>query len=117
MGRRDGDSHIIGSSLFVDTEIRACVAKGLGVEVVKTVGSFLVVELMRQGKSPQAACEEAISRIVNKPNSDFKNFQVGYSAVNKKGETGSYAIHQCFSMTKFQNGVNKQNQSEYFNKS
>ena len=43
---------------------------------------------MRQGKSPQEACEEAISRIVNKPNSDYKNFQVGYIAVNKKGETG-----------------------------
>ena len=55
---------------------------------------------MRQGKSPQEDCEEAISRIVNKPNSDYKNFQVGYIAVNKKGETGSYSIHQWFSMAK-----------------
>ena len=116
MAGRVGDSPIIGSGLFVDNEIGACVATGLGEEVVKTVGSFLVVELMRQGKSPQEACEEAIGRIVNKPNSDFKNFQVGYIAVNKKGETGDYAIHQHFSMTKYQDGKNVNIQSDFFNK-
>ncbi len=113
MAGRVGDSPIIGSGLFVDNEIGGCVATGLGEEVIKTVGSFLVVELMRQGKTPQQACEEAISRIVNKPNSDYKNFQVGYIAVNKKGETGSYAIHQYFSMTKFQNGLNETIQADY----
>jgi N4-(beta-N-acetylglucosaminyl)-L-asparaginase len=116
MAGRVGDSPIIGSGLFVDNEIGACVATGLGEEVVKTVGSFLVVELMRQGKSPQEACEEAISRIVKKPNSDYKNFQVGYIAVNKQGETGSYAIHQYFSMTRFQEGKNENLQADYFNK-
>ena len=114
MGGRVGDSPIIGSGLFVDNQVGACVATGLGEEVVKTVGSFLVVELMRQGKSPQQACEEAILRIVNKPNSNYKNFQVGYIAMNKKGETGSYAIHQWFSMTKFQDEKNEQIQSDYF---
>ncbi|UPS92914.1 isoaspartyl peptidase/L-asparaginase family protein [Bizionia sp. M204] len=114
MAGRVGDSPIIGSGLFIDNEIGGCVATGLGEEVVKTVGSFLVVELMRQGKSPQEACEEAIKRIVKKPNSDYKNFQVGYIAVNKQGETGSYSIHQWFSMTKFQDGVNEQIQSDYF---
>lgn len=113
---RVGDSAIIGSGLFVDNEIGACVATGLGEEVMKTVGSFLVVELMRHGKSPQEACEEAINRIVIKPNSDFKNFQVGYIAVNKQGETGSYAIHQHFSMTRFQDGENKNLQANFFNK-
>ncbi|PWK20868.1 isoaspartyl peptidase/L-asparaginase family protein [Xanthomarina spongicola] len=116
MAGRVGDSPIIGSGLFVDNEIGACVATGLGEEVVKTVGSFLVVELMRQGKSPQEACEEAINRIVNKPKSDYKNFQVGYIAVNKQGEIGSYSIHQWFSMTKFQDGVNEQIQSDFFYK-
>ncbi len=116
MAGRVGDSPIIGSGLYVDNEIGAAVATGLGEEVVKTVGSFLVVELMRQGKSPQQACEEAIDRIVNKPNSDYKNFQVGYIAVNKQGETGSFAIHQWFSMTKYRNGINEQIQSDYFYK-
>ena len=116
MAGRVGDSPIIGSGLFVDNEIGAAVATGLGEEVVKTVGSFLVVELMRQGKTPQEACEEAIKRIVQKPNSDFNNFQVGYIAVNKHGDTGSYSIHQWFSMTKYQGIVNQQIQSDYFKK-
>ena len=114
MGGRVGDSPIIGSGLFVDNEIGAAVATGLGEEVVKTVGSFLVVELMRQGKSPQAACEEAIKRIVSKPNSDYKNFQVGYIAVNKNGETGSFSIHKDFSMTKYQDGVNENIQAKFY---
>lgn len=114
MAGRVGDSPIIGSGLFVDNEIGAAVATGLGEEVIKTVGSFLVVELMRQGKSPQEACEEAIARIVNKPNSNHANFQVGYIALNKQGDTGCYSIHQHFSMTKFQDGVNEQILSDFY---
>lgn len=114
MAGRVGDSPIIGAGLFVDNEVGAAVATGLGEEVMKTVGSFLVVELMRQGKSPQEACEEAIGRIVNKPNSNYKDFQVGYIAVNKQGETGCYSIHKHFSMTRYQDGVNAQIQSDYF---
>jgi N4-(beta-N-acetylglucosaminyl)-L-asparaginase len=114
MAGRVGDSPIIGSGLFVDNSIGAAVATGLGEEVVKTVGSFLVVELMRQGKSPQEACEEAIKRIVTKPNSNYKDFQVGYIAVNKNGETGSYAIHEGFSMTRYQNELNQNIQSDCF---
>ncbi|MCK5400141.1 MAG: N(4)-(beta-N-acetylglucosaminyl)-L-asparaginase [Flavobacteriaceae bacterium] len=116
MAGRVGDSPIIGSGLFVDNEIGAAVATGLGEEVVKTVGSFLIVELMRQGKSPQEACEEAINRIVSKPNSNYKNFQVGYIAVNKQGETGYYSIHKGFSMTRFQEEQNENIQSDYYNK-
>ncbi|MFD1616169.1 isoaspartyl peptidase/L-asparaginase family protein [Gelatiniphilus marinus] len=114
MAGRVGDSPIIGSGLFVDNQVGAAVATGLGEEVVKTVGSFLVVELMRQGKSPQQACEEAINRIVSKPNSNYKNFQVGYIAVNKQGKTGSYSIHEWFSMTKYQDGKNENYQSDFY---
>ena len=117
MAGRIGDSPIIGAGLYVDNEIGAAVATGLGEEVVKTVGSFLIVELMRQGKTPQEACEEAIRRIVSKPNSNYKNFQVAYIAVNKKGETGYYAIHKEFSMTKYQDGLNINIQTDYFIKS
>ena len=116
MAGRVGDSPIIGSGLFVYNEVGAAVATGLGEEVVKTVGSFLVVELMRQGKSPQDACEEAINRIVSKPNSDYKNFQVGYIAVNKNGETGSFSIHKGFSMTKNQDGKNENIHSKFIKK-
>ena len=105
MAGRVGDSAIIGSGLFVDNEIGAATATGLGEEVLKTVGSYLVVELMRQGKSPQEACELAIERIIEKtPN--FEDFQVGYIAVNKKGETGAYSIHEGFTITTYQNQKN-----------
>ncbi len=116
MAGRVGDSPIIGAGLFVDNEVGAAVATGLGEEVLKTVGSFLIVELMRQGKSPQEACEEAIGRIVNKPNSDYKKFQVAYIALNKKGETGFYSIHKGFSMSKFQDAKNENLESDYYSK-
>jgi len=116
MQGRVGDSPIIGSGLFIDNEIGGAVATGLGEEVMKTVGSFLVVELMRQGFSPDEACKTAIERIIKKPGSDFKNFQVGYIALNKNGETGSHAIQRGFSMTKFDKNGNFNIDSPYFHK-
>ena len=86
MKGRVGDSPIIGSGLFIDNNIGGAVATGLGEEVVKTVGSFLVVELMRQGKSPQEACEAAVKRIVSS-NTQKNKFQVAYIAMNKDGDT------------------------------
>ena len=97
---RVGDSPIIGAGLFVDNEIGAATATGVGEEVVRTVGSFLIVELMRQGKSPQEACEEGVKRIMAK-NKDRTDFQIGFIAVNKKGETGGYCIHPGFSYRMF----------------
>lgn len=99
MKGRVGDSPIIGSGLFVDNKIGAAVATGLGEEVVKTVGSFLIVELMRQGMSPQKACEEAVNRIAENTNKNIKDFQVGFIALNKKGEVGAHAIHKHFNYT------------------
>jgi N4-(beta-N-acetylglucosaminyl)-L-asparaginase len=116
MAGRVGDSPIIGGGLFVDNEIGGASATGLGEEVLKTVGSFLIVELMRQGKSPQEACEIAIDRIVKKPGKNFKDFQVGYIAVNKQGEIGGYSIHEWFSYNVYQNGENKNIKSDFYNK-
>ena len=112
MKGRVGDSPIIGSGLFIDNKIGGAVATGLGEEVVKTVGSFLVVELMRQGLSPQEACEKAIKRIVLN-NSQENKFQVAYIAMNKKGEVGSYSIEPGFTYMDYVNGENK----EIFSKS
>lgn len=106
MKGRVGDSPIIGSGLFIDNDIGAAVATGMGEEVLKTVGSFLIVELMRNGMSPQKACEEAINRIVSK-NDRYKDFQVAYIAMNKAGETGAYCIHQGFTYMKYQDGKNE----------
>lgn len=112
MKGRVGDSPIIGSGLFIDNKIGGAVATGLGEEVVKTVGSFLVVELMRQGFSPQEACEKAVKRIVSN-NSQENKFQVAYIAMNKKGEVGSYSIEPGFTYMDYVNGENK----EIFSKS
>ncbi len=116
MGGRVGDSPIIGSGLFVDNQVGAAVATGMGEEVVKTVGSFLIVELMRQGMSPQKACEEAVRRIVEKPDSNYKNIQVGYIATNKQGETGYYAVHEGFWATTYAQGENQNAESKAYTK-
>lgn len=95
MTGRVGDSPIIGAGLFVDNEVGGATATGVGEEVVRTVGSFLIVELMRQGKSPQEACEEGVKRIIAK-NRNKQDFQIGFIAINKNGETGAYCIHPGF---------------------
>ena len=95
IGGRIGDSPIIGAGLFVDNEVGGATATGVGEEVVRTVGSFLIVELMRQGKSPQEACEEGVKRIIAK-NKNYSDFQIGFIAINKNGETGSYCIQPGF---------------------
>ncbi|WP_126245511.1 N(4)-(beta-N-acetylglucosaminyl)-L-asparaginase [Chitinophaga rhizosphaerae] len=97
MHGRVGDSPIIGAGLYVDNEIGAATATGVGEEVIRVVGSFLVVELMRQGYSPEAACKEAVLRIVKKKPAKAKEIQIGFLALNKKGEHGAYCLHPGFS--------------------
>jgi N4-(beta-N-acetylglucosaminyl)-L-asparaginase len=104
MHGRVGDSPIIGAGLYVDNEIGAATATGLGELVLKTLGSFLIVELMRQGRNPQEACEEAIRRIVKR--NDVKDMQVGYLAVSKNGEIGAFAIHKGFNYAVHKDGKN-----------
>jgi N4-(beta-N-acetylglucosaminyl)-L-asparaginase len=94
---RVGDSPIIGAGLYVDNEIGGATSTGVGEEVIRNVGSFLVVELMRQGYSPQDACKEAVMRIIKRKPETAKNIQVGFLALNKKGEYGAYAIQKGFS--------------------
>ena len=104
MHGRVGDSPVIGAGMFVDNEVGGACATGVGEAVLKTLGSFLVVELMRQGATPQEACEEAIARIVK--NQNYKDMQIGYLAINKKGEHGAYAVHPGFNYALHQNGNN-----------
>jgi N4-(beta-N-acetylglucosaminyl)-L-asparaginase len=94
---RIGDSPIIGAGLYVDNEVGGATSTGVGEEVVRNVGSFLVVELMRQGYTPENACKEAVMRIIKKKPETAKNIQVGFLAINKKGEYGAYAIQKGFS--------------------
>lgn len=113
MQGRVGDSPIIGSGLFVDNEVGGAVATGMGEEILKNVSSFLVVELMRQGNSPQKSCEMAIKRII-KNNSKYEDFQVALLAINKKGEVGSYCIHPGFTYVVNRAGENKNIKSKSY---
>jgi len=97
MHGRVGDSPIIGAGLYIDNEVGGATSTGVGEEVVRTVGSFLVVELMRQGYSPEDACKEAVARIVKKKPEKAKEIQVGFLALNKQGEYGAYALQEGFS--------------------
>jgi N4-(beta-N-acetylglucosaminyl)-L-asparaginase len=93
---RVGDSPIIGAGVYVDNEVGAVTSSGVGEEVIKICGSFLITEFMRQGYSPKMACKKAIERIVKRDQKKAKEIQVGFIALNKKGEHGSYALQKGF---------------------
>ncbi len=93
---RVGDSPIIGAGLFVDNEVGAATSSGTGEEVIRICGTHLVVEFMRQGYSPELACKKAVERIVKRDKEKAKTLQVGFLAMNKKGEYGAYAIQKGF---------------------
>jgi N4-(beta-N-acetylglucosaminyl)-L-asparaginase len=96
MHGRVGDSPIIGAGLYVDNEVGAATSTGLGEEVIRIVGSHLVVEFMRQGLSPAEACRQAVERIVKKQPQKSKELQVGFLALNRFGEHGAFALQKGF---------------------
>jgi N4-(beta-N-acetylglucosaminyl)-L-asparaginase len=96
MRGRVGDSPIIGAGLYVDNEVGAATSSGVGEEVIRICGSHLVVELMRQGCSPERACKEAVMRIVKKDPKRAATMQVGFIALDKNGNYGSFALQSGF---------------------
>jgi len=98
MHGRVGDSPIIGAGLFLDNEVGAAAATGLGEAVIRTSGSAMVVELMRQGYSPLQACKTIVDRIskIHKSGPDWEYLQVGFIAINKKGEYAGYSLKKGF---------------------
>jgi N4-(beta-N-acetylglucosaminyl)-L-asparaginase len=100
MHGRVGDSPIIGAGLFVDNEVGAAVATGHGEEVIRMSGSHLIVELMRQGASPEEACKEGVNRIkknFEKRGKDISQTQIGFLALSKSGAYGAFALRKGFS--------------------
>ena len=96
---RVGDSPIIGAGLYVDNEVGACGSTGRGEENLKNLSSFMVVEYMRMGKSPEEACIAVCKRIVDharahglKDKDGKVTFNVKFYAINKAGQFGSAAI-------------------------
>lgn len=103
---RVGDSPIIGAGLYVDNEVGGACATGWGEAVIRICGSFLVVEYMRQGKSPEEACRLAVERLISR-NPDYKEIQVGFLALNKAGEYGAYCIQPGFNYAVQHEGNNQ----------
>lgn len=95
MHGRVGDSPIIGAGLYVDDKAGAATATGMGESIIRICGSFLVVELMRQGRTPQEACEEAVRRLISK-HENVDEIQAGFLAMNTEGEYGAYAVQPGF---------------------
>jgi N4-(beta-N-acetylglucosaminyl)-L-asparaginase len=97
MHGRVGDSPIIGAGLFVDNEVGAAVATGVGEEVIKICGTHMVVEAMRHGIEPEAACKLAVEKIISRNTAEqLKDMQVAFIAINKQGNYGAYAIEKEF---------------------
>lgn len=107
MHGRVGDSPVIGAGMFSDNEVGAAACTGLGEIVLRTLGSFLVVEEMRRGAHPQKATETVIKRIVKKYPEQCKNNQVGFVALDVKGRHGAYSIHPGFNYALYQNNENR----------
>ncbi len=110
---RVGDSPIVGAGLFVDNEVGAATSSGTGEEVIRICGTHLVVEFMRQGLSPEMACKKAVERIVKRDITKAKTLQVGFLAINKKGQYGAYAIQKGFEFCVKSNNENQVHQSKY----
>jgi N4-(beta-N-acetylglucosaminyl)-L-asparaginase len=100
---------IIGAGLFVDNEIGSATSTGVGEEVIRCVGSHLTVELMRQGHTPFEACKKAVERIAKRDPAKAKTIQVGFLALNKKGEYGAFALQQGFTYA-----VKKKRRKKYY---
>lgn len=116
MHGRVGDSPIIGAGLYVDNETGAATATGHGEEVIRIAGCHLVVELMRQGKSPQEACTEAVNRVVKLMKTrkkELKDIQVGFIALNKNGEYGSYCVQKGFNYAVYDVSGNRLIDADY----
>ncbi len=97
MAGRVGDSPIVGAGLYVDNEVGAASCTGVGEEIVKICGSHTIVEMMRNGLSPEEACKKACERIIKRNGAEkAKGLQAGFIAVNKAGEVGGYSVSTGF---------------------
>ncbi|WP_340103719.1 isoaspartyl peptidase/L-asparaginase family protein [Rhodohalobacter sp. 8-1] len=115
MHGRVGDSPIIGAGLYVDQKSGAATATGMGESIIKICGSFLAVELMRQGRSPQEACDEVVRRLIEKNRGQIDDIQAGFIAMNTEGDYGAAAVRPGFNFARHTSGGNEMvDSSNYF---
>ncbi|MBI5471077.1 MAG: N(4)-(beta-N-acetylglucosaminyl)-L-asparaginase [Ignavibacteriae bacterium] len=111
---RVGDSPIIGAGLYCDNEVGSAGSTGRGEANLVNCSSVMIVEFMRQGKTPEQACLDACKRIVDhnvmrrlKKDDGRPDFNVSFYAMNKRGELGSAALYSGAMFT-FHDGATAQ---------
>ena len=92
---RVGDSALIGAGLYVDNEVGAAGATGIGENVMRYCATFMIVEFMRQGMTPEDACLAMIDRILKKEKSK-KNPSINFVALDRKGRYGGAGTNKGF---------------------
>ena len=96
MRGRVGDSPIIGAGLYVDDEVGGATATGVGEDVVRVAGAHSVVEAMRHGLDPTAACRSVIERLARLRGTKVAGSQVALLALDKQGRAGAFALQPGF---------------------
>lgn len=97
---RVGDSPIIGAGLYADQEVGAAIGTGVGEEALRISLCCIIVEGMRRGLEPTAACEEALQRLLRvKPDNAGKQF--GVAALRMDGVAGGACIRQGYGYCSF----------------
>jgi len=96
MRGRVGDSPIIGAGLYVDDEVGGATATGVGEDVVRVAGAHSVVEAMRHGLDPTAACRSVIERLARLRGTRVAASQVALLALDKQGRAGAFALQPGF---------------------
>lgn len=96
MRGRVGDSPIIGAGLYVDDEVGGATTTGVGEDVVRVAGAHSVVEAMRHGLDPTAACRSVIERLARLRGARVAGSQVALLALDKQGRAGAFALQPGF---------------------
>lgn len=96
---RVGDSPILGAGLYVDNDFGACGSTGRGEANLQNCSSFLVVELMGRGMTPEEACKEVLNRVAKHTEKRLRNkagepnYGLTFYALRKDGLFGGANMH------------------------
>jgi N4-(beta-N-acetylglucosaminyl)-L-asparaginase len=104
MAGRVGDSPIVGSGGYADSDVGAACATGVGEEIIRVSGSFAIVELMRAGRTPREAIDEVLDRIRRKRGDLLGDAQVAFIAIRTDGELAHGALRPGFEVAILRSG-------------